>query len=221
MIVHDVEQRSTEWFRLHAGVVTASAMGKVVTKAKLQASTGMAYFARLVAERLLGVPLDTFDGTDFTSRGIEMEPEARAWYAAVTDADVEEVGFLTTDDGEVGCSPDGLVGADGMLELKVPGPQNAVIYALCPERLVADYRLQVQTALWISEREWIDLCSYNPRIKPVCVRVTPETEVFRALDEHVPAFVERVKEAVIRLQVEAMGGDPMSEQDRADAAVFA
>ncbi len=109
-------------------------------------------------------------------RGIEMEAEARAWYAMAQDQDVEQVGFVWLDDRvQVGCSPDGLVGEHGGLEIKCPAPHTHVGYLL-EQKLPTDYIPQVQGSMWVCDRQWWDFLSYCPGIEPLVIRVERDEE---------------------------------------------
>ena len=222
MIVHEAAQGTPAWLRARAGVVSASRLGVLVTSTgKVSKSKGVeTYLHELVAEIILGGPLDNDVGSGWVSRGTDMEPQARAHYALVTDTEPEEVGFCLRDDKRVGFSPDALIGEDGGLELKVPACRTHVGYALEPDTLVAAYRYQVQGALWISGREWWDLMSFNPVIEPVLVRCKPDLEYHSALDEAVTPFIERIDKAVDRLRVLSIDGDPDDELTQAAAEIF-
>ncbi len=179
MILVDCQQGTEEWKRARLGVVTASGADSLLSPKTLKPSAQAAgYMARLIAETILGEPLDDVS-SQYMERGTDLEPEARKWYEWEKDCDVEQVGFITTDDGRLGCSPDGLVGADGGLEIKCPAAHTHVAYSMDPDSLVAAYRSQVQVSLLVTGRAWWDLLSFNPVIPPVVVRVLPD-ESYRA-----------------------------------------
>ena len=127
-VILDVEQGSPEWAQARVGVVTASALGGIVTPARLQRAKSD-YMATLAAEWLMGQPLeDEWAGNFWTERGQSMEPEARAWFALQTGETVADVGFVYRDEErEVGCSPDGMT-VDGGLELKCPALKTHIQY---------------------------------------------------------------------------------------------
>ena len=133
-------------------------------------------------------------------RGTEMEPRARGWYEIVRDVTVAQVGFIARDDGRVGVSPDGLVDDDGGLELKVSNAATHVAYALNPGTLTAKYRGQVQAALYVTERKWWDIASYNPCIEPVVERVLPDPAYIAAFVPALDAFLARLDAALARLR---------------------
>lgn len=200
MIVHRCPQGSDEWRRVRLGVVTASGFDKILQPGTLKPSKSAgAYLARLVAEILIGAPVDETSSA-WMDRGTEMEPRARGWYEIVRGVTVEQVGFITRDDGRVGCSPDGLVGDDGGLEIKVPNAATHVGYALNPGMLSADYRGQTQSALYVTGRKWWDAVSYNPEIEPVVERVLPDPVYFAAIDAVLADFIPRLDAAVAQLR---------------------
>lgn len=122
-----------------------------------------------------------FDPNFFTERpknaameeGMRREPKSRRWYAMDSDIAVEEVGGCETDDGKFWCSPDGLVGEDGVLELKNPAPETQVKY-LREGVLPSDYLMQCHGHLLITGRKWCDFVSYVPMYPTFKVRVVPD-----------------------------------------------
>jgi len=199
VIVHRCPQGGEDWKRLRLGVVTGSGFDNILTPATLKPAKSEKYLALLVAETLLGKPVDE-TSSEWTDRGTEMEPRARGWYEVVRDVAVEQVGFIARDDGRVGCSPDGLVGDDGGLEIKCPAAHTHVGYALNPATLAAAYRGQVQASLYITGRKWWDLLSYNPEIESVVVRVEPDPAYIAALVPALDAFLARIDAAVEQLR---------------------
>jgi hypothetical protein len=191
LIVYNCEQGSDQWRAIRAGRPTASCFDKILTPAKLKASMSQdAYAAHLVAEWFLGEPIETA-GSGFTDRGTGLEPEARRWYAFDRDADVTQVGFCTTDDGAAGCSPDGLVGDEGGLELKCPGAVKHMEYLL--GGFGTDYILQVQGCMYVTGRKWWDRVSYHPTFPKVVERVLRDETMMVAIDKEVRAFVTKVE----------------------------
>lgn len=183
MRVVKCEQYTEEWWDVRRGVPTASEFGNIITPAKAEFSKGSTGYAhQLIA--------DTFDGnygvvSEFASaamrNGTVMEPEARRFYEFERSCDVEQVGFCLTDDGRFGCSPDALVGEDGLLELKSPNPKTHVGYLL-DGGLPADYKPQCHGQLIVTGRAWVDFMSYVPGFPKLLVRVEPDeyTEKLRA-----------------------------------------
>ena len=207
----DVQQGTPAWLEARLGIPTASCFDKILTAKGLKPSASQAgYRAQLVAEWYLGQPLESF-GSGFTERGTGMEAEAARAYAFDYDADVFEVGFCLTDDGVAGCSPDRLVGDDGLLEIKCPSAHVHMGYFL---NGFDDYALQVQGQLWVTSRKWVDKFSYHPSIPCVRVRIERDEKVIAAIDAEVRAFAESVEQAKTRLPAPvrpepvAVGDDP-------------
>lgn len=181
MIIHDVEQGTDEWFSLRMGRPTSSRFSDLLTGTG-KASTSMAKYAyELATESYLGKVIDDgFQGNSFTERGTLLEPVSRAWYEMQNQIPVQEVGFITVDDGSYGASTDGLVGDDGLVEFK-----NLIARRFMemlhyhkknggkPEPA---YIPQLQGELLVTGRKWADLVFYHPDFEPVCIRVEPDLE---------------------------------------------
>lgn len=193
--VNDIEQGTPEWHGLRLGIPTASCFDKIVTPAKGDLSTqSSAYLHELLAEWLSGEPGDSFSSR-WTERGTELEPEARAFYSFERDVDVEQVGFVFGDETRMfGASPDGLIGDDGMLELKNPKPSTHLGYLLAG-KLPTTYRAQVQGSLMVTGRQWCDFVSYCPNLPPLIVRVERDVEFIAKLRAALETFVARIHES--------------------------
>lgn len=202
-ILRDLEQGSKPWLQARVGVLTASQAHRVVTPAQLKrAKTG--YAVELAAEAIIGQPLDddSYKG-GWVDRGKELEPEARAWLAFERDIEIEEVGFVVSDCGRYGCSPDGICEPERVgIELKVPGLKKHVAYLLDPESLCKEYRMQVQFGLWVTGWEHWVLASYSPapQVASLALDIERDPKVMDAFDEHVPAFLAEVDEAISRVR---------------------
>ena len=176
MKIIDCEQYSVEWWQAKRGIPSASNFERILTartgKPSAQAED---YIAELIADLHTDLLPERAElaGTRAMLSGLDLEPEARHWYALVRDVDVRRVGFITTDDGRFGCSPDGLVGADGGLELKCPLGKTQVRY-IRAGALPDEYRPHVHGALIVSGRPWWDFLSYCPGLPPLLVRVRPD-----------------------------------------------
>lgn len=185
MKIYDVQQGSQAWLDLHTGIVTASRFGRLVTAKKKQISTQVKSVARdLAAEWMVGNSLDTAM-TQMMQRGLKLEKQAAAWYAFDKGVEVQTVGFVTLDDGSAGCSPDGLIGDDGGLEIKCPAPDTHVEHLTDKESMVDKYRAQCQGGMWICQRTYWDLVSWHPTIPPVIVRIERDEEYIKTLAEAV------------------------------------
>lgn len=159
-----MEQRSGEWFEIRRGKVTASRVADVIAKTKSgPAASRRNYEAQLIAERLTGVTAESYSNAAM-QWGTDIEPEARAAYCFLRDADVEEVGFIVHPDiKDSGASPDGLVGDDGMVEIKCPNTATH-INTLLTGKIDGKYITQMQWQMACAGRAWCDYVSYDPRM---------------------------------------------------------
>lgn len=161
MKVFDVDQGSPEWFACRAGIATASNFAAVMATVKSgEAAERRNYRARLVVESITGKSPDGYQNAAMR-QGIEREPDARALYESRSGVWVDEVGFCRHDSLPAGASPDGMVGEDGLVEIKSPELATHLDYLLS-DGMPAKYRPQVQGQLWITGREWCDFVSFNP-----------------------------------------------------------
>jgi hypothetical protein len=194
-VYHYIPQRSEEWDRLHIGVITASNAEKVVTPkaASPQKATWQAHAQKLIAERILKRQVDfAIANSKWMERGEQLEEEAFADYEILENVETKPIGFVASDDGFFGCSPDRLVGDDGLLELKCPAPQTQVKYLLSRE-VEDDYRPQLQFQLWVTQRKWVDIYSYHPELPRCIIRVYPEATYQHVLQE----YAKRMKEYIV------------------------
>ena len=198
MIIHRVEQGSLEWLTLRLGLPTASEFHKILTPGGKLSAQARPYAIRLITEELLQRSLETLTGIEWMERGKELEPLAVKAYEFRQDIETEPVGFLTTDDGLIGCSPDRLVGDDGLLEIKCPAPHTHVGYML--DGPGKDYRPQVQGQLYVSERDWVDWLSYSPEMPMVVVRTERDEPYIRALAAELDAFLDMKAELMERVR---------------------
>ena len=205
MIRLDCAQGSPEWHAARLGIPTASNFGRIITPGGKPSSAADGYMHELLAERMLGLPLNA-ESVDFMERGKALEMHAADYYELQRGVDTEAVGFVLTDDRRAGCSPDRFVGGEGGLEIKCPSPAVHVGYLL--DGGISDkYRPQVQGALWITGRWWWDTLSYHPDLPSALVRVERDAEFITALESAVVAFCDRLDAACERLGVGAVVSD--------------
>jgi len=152
------------------------------------------YAQELAGEMYAGHQLDTWNGNSYTDYGKETEAEARAAYEMRTGLTVKETGFITDDMGLWGCSPDGLIDDDGMIEIKCL-PKNhipALLYWKKNGKPPPDYIAQVQGQLFIAERQWCDLTFYRPELPMLIVRLKRDESFISGLrDQLVACIAER------------------------------
>lgn len=208
MIIRDMEQGTPEWLAVRAGRVTASNFGKVLAKG--QGKTRRDYLLQLLAERLTGAPQPTYQN-DAMAWGTEQEPRARATYELLTGRDVEQVAMVVKDD-DVACSPDGLIGLDGGLEIKCPNTTTH-LETLLSKAMPKVYVPQVQGCMWVTGREFWDFVSFDPRLPEsaqlVVIPVERDPEYIRRLEDEVCAFVDELRALESRFQNDPIPGlDP-------------
>lgn len=217
------DQGSPEWVAARVGRLTASVADQLVTPAKLQKSAGAdKLLARLLAEWVMGMPDEEWQGNYWTERGHAFEAEARAFFEFATGHVARPVGFLYRDEQRMcGCSPDGLVnlsdnpGAQehvGGLELKVPKLSTHLLYRL-RGGLPREYAMQIQFSLWVTRlpKWWFMSYSPVPNVDPVLVEVEPDAKTQDALSKHVPPFLDELLTAKDLLLAE--GVEPMDPAD--------
>lgn len=157
-------QGTPEWLAIRCGKVTASRVSDVIAKTKSGPSASRAnYLAELIAERLTGSPAERFTNGAM-QWGTEKEPEARACYEFYRGETVKEVGFvLHPNIDQSGASPDGLVGADGLVEIKCPNTATH-LETLLGQMVPRKYIDQMQWQMACTGRQWCDFASYDPRL---------------------------------------------------------
>lgn len=197
MIHLPVEQGSKEWLDAKIGIASASNFDRIITPKTGKLSTSSEGYAHeLIAEQILKRPLDDAT-TAFMQRGNLVEKAARDWYSLQTGADVERAGFILRDDRRAGCSPDGLIGADGGLEIKCPSAGVHIGYLLGDAG--EKYRCQVQGCLWVTQRSYWDFVSYNPDFPSALVRFHRDEEFIAKLAAAVHQFNEMVDDMKAKL----------------------
>lgn len=200
-MIHDVEQRSGAWHQLRLGKLTASAISEALAKTRTGWGAGRENLkAKLVCERLTGLPQDTYSNAAM-AWGIDHEAEAREAYEQHMLYAVTEVGFADHPSiAWAGCSPDGLVGDDGLVELKCP-QSSTHINTLLGKTFADKYLKQ---AYWqmacLPERQWVDLASYDPRL-PVEMRlfvqrVPRDDKIIAELEREAGIFLAEVHATV-------------------------
>lgn len=199
MKIHDVTQGSSEWIALRLGRPTASGLHRLITEKTMRPSAAAdSYANELVAEWLLGHPVNGDLTSGFMERGTSLEDRARAYFELETGLPVETVGFCTLDDETAGCSPDGLVGDDGGLEIKCVKADKHVGFMLDPPSLAAEFRAQVQGSIFVSGRKWWKLLAFNPVLPSVIVHVPVDAAFQAALAAALPPFLAMLDSKRVR-----------------------
>ena len=198
-----MEQRTPEWFALRCGKVTASRISDIVAKTKSGYSTSRAnYMAELLCERLTGTVGESYKNAAM-EWGIATEPRAIAAYEAMAGVLVEQIGFIPHSTITMsGASPDGLVGADGLVEIKCPNTATHV-ETLLGGSIPSKYINQMQWQMACSGRQWCDFVSFDPRM-PVHMqvfiqRLPRNDDQIKVLEEEVIKFLAELDEQQTKL----------------------
>lgn len=204
MITIDVEQGTDDWHKIRVGKVTASRMGDVMAKTKSGPSAlRQTYLGQLVAEILTGEPTPSYTN-DAMRWGTENEPLARSLYELQVGQEVKEVGFvLHPDIDRTGASPDGLVGSDGLVEIKSPN-SSTHIATLTGEGIKRQYLLQMQWQMACTGRAWCDFVSFDPRMPPELQlhieRIDRDSDLIKDMALEVHAFLRDLDRTVAQLR---------------------
>ncbi len=193
MIIHNVQQGSPEWLTLRSGIPTASRFSDIITKSGKPSQSSERYMYTLLAERLMGHPIAEHMSM-WQQRGSQLEADAIRFYELQVDADTEPIGFVTSDDGRYGASPDRFVGPYGTLEIKCPSEYIHVQALMQSGTTYETYRQQCMGQLWITERSFVDVLSYHPEMEPALVRIERDDEYIAKLAAAVTAFSQTLEQ---------------------------
>lgn len=199
-----IEQGTEEWFALRLGKATASRISDIIATTKSGYSTSRAnYASELVVERLTGVRTSGYEN-DAMRWGKEKEPEARTAYEFYLDSAVEQVSFIDHQTIAMsGCSPDGLVGKHGLVEIKCPFKTAVHINTLIKKDVPTEYMPQIQWQMAVTNREWCDFASYDPRLpenmRLFTKRIARDAAEIMRLEREVKLFLGEVDDTITKL----------------------
>lgn len=200
----ECDQNSPEWLAARLGLPTASQFGTITAKGrdgKSPSLTRRTYMHKLAGEIVTGQPAENHSN-GYMERGHAVEPEARAAYAFLHDAEPQLVGFIRN--GRAGASPDSLIGAEGLLEIKSKAP-HLLIDCMMRDAFPPEHEAQVQGQLWIAERDWCDLAVYFPGMPLLTYRARRDPARIAHIAAAVQAFNEELDQVVARVRA---WGDP-------------
>lgn len=190
------DQGTPEWFAARLGKPTGSTYAEVLSKGKGDAeSAGRRNLrVKLALELITGERDEGGFKSQAMKDGTEREPLARALYESSVGCFVDEIGFCLHDTIHTGVSPDGLIDAEGMVEIKCPTPATHLEYLRRKDE-PPEYRAQIQGQLWIAERTWCDFVSYHPSF-PANARMV----VRRVLRDD--AYIAKLEAEIIKFNAE-------------------
>lgn len=215
-IITNCEQGSLEWRQHRMGKVTMSAVSCLLVDGRQEYGFGagaISYCNEVVGEIITGELAGSFGGNRHTERGHEQEPEARKLYFLDTGNDV--LGYELNDDfmyveskenpppsiilnHGAGYSPDGMIGNDGLIEIKTKLPKF-MVSVICDDVVPSEHVAQCQGGLWVSEREWIDFIAYCEGMPLFVKRMYRDEVMIRKIAERVATFNRLVQERVERV----------------------
>lgn len=189
-----IEQRSDEWHKLRLGLATASRFSDVMA-AKTTAAR-QSYLAELAYERISGKAWETYQSKDM-ERGTELEPVARLRYMLQTKNMVKEAEFVKHALLPAGASPDGLIGDDGLLEIKIPRLHNH-LFTLQSGKVPSQYIWQIVGQQLMTGRQWTDFVSFTDKLEGraalAIVRVERDDDMIARLETKLAEFLDEVEE---------------------------
>jgi putative phage-type endonuclease len=199
----DMVQGSDEWKAIRLGKATASRVADIVARTKTGYGASRAnYMAQLIAERLTGVPAESYVNAAM-QHGTDTEPEARAAYEFYQSVTVEQVAFVPHPTiADAGCSPDGLVGGDGQVEIKCPNTATH-LETLLGQAVPGKYDTQIQFQMACTGRVWCDFVSYDPRMpehmRLFVMRIARDDRRIAELEDEVVRFLVELEAKLAQL----------------------
>lgn len=202
-IFNNIEQGTPEWYACRIGMPTASMFATVMASGRGggDSKTRRKYMLQLAGERITGEPMETFSNGAM-ARGKIMEAEARYFYAFDRDVDPVQVGFVRNGvEGQYyGCSPDSLIGTDGLLEIKTAKP-DVLIEIIERDDVPPEHKAQTQGQLWVCEREYLDFMAYWPKMPKFIRRAHRDEAYIAKLASAVEDFNAELMEMVWKLRI--------------------
>lgn len=198
MKIIECTQGDIAWVEARLGKPTASEFHRILTPKGDLSKQANKYAYRLLAEFFLNQQMDSLEGLEWIEHGKMSEDDAVRIYEFIHDVEVHKVGFITTDDGRIGASPDRLVGKNGM-EVKCPSPQVHIGYLLGD--LGDKYKPQVQGEIFVGEFEWVDFFSHNVNFKPVDLRTFRDDNYIKLMEVALKDFCNMKDEMLDKIKV--------------------
>jgi len=209
MRIYNIPQGDDAWLQLRAGKCTASRCkdARDTLKSGKPSQKQVAYAAQVAVECIAGCPIDKVFESWQMREGKSEEPKARAAYEELTGNLVEEVGAFATDDDQFLYSPDGVVGADGLIEIKSLFSPDRIIQIVAGDDY-SDFEDQCMFGLWLTGRQWIDLIVWCPALESIGLsmtikRINRDEDAIEALETDLLAFAQTVRQLESKLRIKA------------------
>ena len=201
-----MNQRSPEWFKARCGRITGSRFAAVMALGKKgqPLAERRDLVSSLVLERLTGNVVSVYQNEAMTW-GLDNEPKAKDWYMFEKSVVIDEVAFIVHPVLDfVGVSPDGLVDEEGGCEIKCPYNMERHLTNIIERKVPEEYLWQVQGCMWVSNREWWDFISYDPRfpayLQGVVVRMYRDDKLIDQLENECNEVHEEVETQLEKLK---------------------
>lgn len=195
--IYTMEQGSESWFQCKLGIVSAGSFSKVLAKGS--GKTRKSYILKLAAEIITGEHRETYQNSEM-ERGILQEPKARVEYEFNTGNSVNQIGFAKL--GRIGCSPDGLIGSPGGMEIKSAIPEIQIPIVIAKE-IPPIHKPQMQGCMMVMDCEWWDFVSYSPLIKNknfiFIKRMYRDQEYINNLQKELLVFIKELDDIVKKM----------------------
>jgi len=198
MEIINCDQGSDEWFKHRIGSIGGSSIASVVAGGQGKMRKSLLY--RLAGEILSGVKYEGYKNADM-DRGVEQEADARNVYAMENEIEVQQVGLIKESEFKH-YSPDGLVGDDGLIEIKCVIP-SVHIETIDTEKIDGGYYKQIQWGLYICQRKWCAFISWSPRVEDCPIWAKPferDEKLIKELNEGADKFIDELKSLVLKIK---------------------
>lgn len=200
LVISDIEQGSDEWHQIRIGCITASRFKAVISGG--QGKTRLAYMHELCAEIITQQKQESYNN-EYMQWGTETEPQARDYYTLLTGNEVDQVCFVKCEPDSlndligIGCSPDGLIGSNGLIEIKCPKTATQIETYLSGKMPIT-HKPQIQGQLMVTGREWCDFVSFDPRING-------KSSFFKERIYRDDKYIDELKSKINQFKKEAYG----------------
>lgn len=180
----NAEQGTEEWLKARLGCPSGSGFSKLIRADGKPSSSAETYINELIAQKVTGEIPETYEN-EWMIRGRQLEPDAKAFLEFERGFSITDAGFIKHSEYECGISPDGLVNADGAVEIKCPAPSTHIKY-LRDGKLPSIYKPQVMGYMFVMPKvKWVDFLSYHPSLPPFLIRVERDEEYIKLLADQV------------------------------------
>ncbi len=196
MTIHDIEQGSPEWHKVRCGKFTASKIHCLLMAKSTKGYND--YLNQIAYERMTGEQPESYSN-EYMDRGTALEPEAIMAYELATFNKVDPCGFVEVDQWR-GCSPDGLVGKSGMVQIKCPKWSTLMDARYNDEPIPKDYQIQMQWEMYCTGRAWSDYFCYHPKLEPILKRLEFDKTVIARLETEIEIAIKEIEKRIGKLK---------------------